>query len=260
MRGDFEGARTSLTGYLHAYPSGAFNANANYYLAKIAFDRKSFTEAKRLFSLVLSSGELKFREESLARKSEIEYLDHDYTSAIRTFRELQEVAQLRENREAAKLGIMRCAQFTGNETEALDAANELLKETNLASEVEAEARYLRAKTYLKLGETVKARDDFSALSKDTRTEYGAEAKYQLAQIYYNSKDVARAEKELLNFIENSTPHQYWLARGFILLADIYIDKGDDFQARQYLNSLKRNYSGSEDIDRMIENRLGKLKK
>ncbi|MDR2680539.1 MAG: hypothetical protein LBC47_06995, partial [Tannerella sp.] len=92
-----------------------------------------------------------------------------------------------------------------------------------------------------------------------RTEYGAEAKYQLAQSYYDNKDAARAEKELLDFIEKGTPHQYWLARGFILLSDIYIDKGDNFQARQYLSSLKRNYSGSEDIDRMIEKRLENLK-
>ena len=257
-RGDLEGARTSLTNYLRDFPKGAFSSNANYYLAKIAFDRKNYPEAKRLFTLVLNSGDLKFREESLARKSEIEYLDKDYLTAINTFRALQEVAQLRENREAAKLGIMRCAQFTGNETEALKAADELLKEVNLAPEIEAEARYLRGKSYLKLGETTKARDDFSALSKDTRTEHGAEAKYQLAQLYYNAKDIARAERELLDFIEKGTPHQYWLARGFILLADVYMDKGDVFQARQYLTSLKRNYQGSEDINRMIENRLEKI--
>ena len=259
-RGDFEGARSSLTNYLMAFPAGAFSANANYYLAKIAFDRKNYAEAKRLFTLVLNSGDVRFREESLARKSEIEYLDKDYATAIHTFRELQSVAQSRENREAAKLGIMRCAQFTGNEAEALKAADELLQEVNLAPDIEAEARYLRGKSYLKLGENTKARDDFAALSKDTRTEHGAEAKYQLALLYYNAKDVARAEKELLNFIEKGTPHQYWLARGFILLADIYIEKGDNFQARQYLTSLQRNYKGSEDIDRMIESRLEKLKK
>ena len=258
-RGDFEGARNSLTNYLRMYSAGAFSSNANYYLAKIAFDRKNYPEAKRLFTLVLNSGDMKFREESLARKSEIEYLDKDYSNAIGTFRELQAVASTRENREAANLGIMRCAQYTGNESEALNAANELLKEVNLSPEIEAEARYLRGKSYLKLGETTRARDDFSALSKDTRTEYGAEAKYQLALLYYNSGDVARAEKELLNFMDNGTPHQYWLARGFILLADIYIDKGDEFQARQYLTSLKINYKGSEDIDRMIENRMEKLK-
>jgi TolA-binding protein len=258
-RGDFDGAQRSLVNYLGTYPGGAFSSNANYYLAKITFGKKDYAEAKRLFTLVLGSGDTKFREESLARKSEIEYLEKDYATAIGTFRELQQVAESRENREAARLGIMRCAQYTGNEEEALEAANDLLKGANLSPEIESEARYLRAKSYLKLGNTAKAVADLSILSKDTRTEHGAEAKYRLAQLYYDSKEVGQAEKELLDFIEKGTSHQYWLARGFILLSDIYLEKGDDFQARQYLTSLKRNYSGSEDIDRMIENRLQKLK-
>jgi TolA-binding protein len=98
------------------------------------------------------------------------------------------------------------------------------------------------------------------ISKDTRTVHGAEAKYLLAQLYFNNKENAKAEKELMNFIENGTPHQYWLARGFILLADIYISQNDDFQARQYLTSLQNNYKGTDDIAGMIENRLSKLKK
>ncbi len=260
-RGDFEGARNSLDNYLRAYPSGAFSPNANFYLAKIAYDRKNYTEAKRLFTLVLNSGDVKFREEAVARKSEIEYFNMDYSAAINSFRELQTVATTRENREAAKLGIMRCAQFTANETEALQAATELLKEANLAPEIEAEARYLRGKLYLKLGDNTKARDDFSALSKDTRTEYGAEAKYQLAQLYFDAKDITRAEKEILEFIDKSgTTHQYWLARGYILAFDIYAEKGDEFRARSFLSSLQRNYKGNEEIDRMIESRLEKLNK
>ncbi len=64
----------------------------------------------------------------------------------------------------------------------------------------------------------------------------------------------------MNFIEDGTPHQYWLARGFILLADVYIRQGDDFQARQYLTSLKNNYKAEDEIQGMIEDRLAKLKK
>ena len=102
--------------------------------------------------------------------------------------------------------------------------------------------------------------DLKEISKDTRTIHGAEAKYLLAQLYYDNKDDKNAETVLMNFIENGTPHQYWLARGFILLADIYIRQGDDFQARQYLTSLQNNYKGDDEIAEMIEDRLGKLKK
>ncbi len=260
MRGDNEGARRSLTNYLQTFPQGAFSSNANFYLASIAFAKKDLEEAKRLFSLVLESGDTKFREESWARKAEIEYLDKDYAAAMESFKHLQVVAENPENKEAAKLGLMRCAELTGQPQEALLAANDLLKEPKLSPEIMSEARYVRAKAYIDLKQENKALADLKEISKDTRTVHGAEAKYLLAQLYYDNKDDKNAETVLMNFIENGTPHQYWLARGFILLADIYIRQGDDFQARQYLTSLQNNYKGDDEIAAMIEDRLGKLKK
>lgn len=260
MRGDNEGARRSLTNYLQTFPQGAFSSNANFYLASIAFAKKDLEEAKRLFSLVLESGDTKFREESWARKAEIEYLDKDYAAAMESFKHLQAVAENPENKEAAKLGLMRCAELTGLPQEALLAANDLLKEPKLSPEIMSEARYVRAKAYISLKQENKALADLKEISKDTRTIHGAEAKYLLAQLYYDNKDDKNAETVLMNFIENGTPHQYWLARGFILLADIYIRQGDDFQARQYLTSLQNNYKGDDEIAAMIEDRLGKLKK
>ncbi len=260
MRGDNEGARRSLTNYLQTFPQGAFSSNANFYLASIAFAKKDLEEAKRLFSLVLESGDTKFREESWARKAEIEYLDKDYASAMESFKHLPTVAENPENKEAAKLGLMRCAELTGQPQEALLAANDLLKEPKLSPEIMSEARYVRAKAYISLKQENKALADLKEISKDTRTIHGAEAKYLLAQLYYDNKDDKNAETVLMNFIENGTPHQYWLARGFILLADIYIRQGDDFQARQYLTSLQNNYKGDDEIAAMIEDRLGKLKK
>ena len=260
MRGDNEGARRSLTNDLQTFPQGAFSSNANFYLASIAFAKKDLEEAKRLFSLVLESGDTKFREESWARKAEIEYLDKDYAAAMESFKHLQAVAENPENKEAAKLGLMRCAELTGQPQEALLAANDLLKEPKLSPEIMSEARYVRAKAYISLKQENKALADLKEISKDTRTIHGAEAKYLLAQLYYDNKDDKNAETVLMNFIENGTPHQYWLARGFILLADIYIRQGDDFQARQYLTSLQNNYKGDDEIAAMIEDRLGKLKK
>ena len=58
------------------------------------------------------------------------------------------------------------------------------------------------------------------------------------------------------FIDANTPHQYWLARGYILLSDILRKQGSDFEADEYLKSLKENYPGDEaDIFQMIDQRL-----
>ena len=75
---------------------------------------------------------------------------------------------------------------------------------------------------------------------------------------YNSKDYAASEKELLDFIDQSTPHTYWLARGFILLSDVYVKMDKKNDARQYLLSLQQNYQENDDIAIMISNRLNVL--
>lgn len=260
MKGDNEGARRSLVSYLQNYPEGAFSSNANFYLGSIAFGKKDYSEAKRLFAEVITSGDTKFLEESVARKAEIEYMEEDYEAAMESFKRLQIVAENPENKEASRLGVMRCALQTGQQKEALLAATELLKLPKLSPEIELEARYVRAKAYIDMKQEQKALADLKVLSKDARTAYGAEATYLLAQLYYDMNDDKNAEKVLDSFAKNGTPHQYWLARGFILWADIYIRQGDDVQARVYLNSLQNNYKGDDDIAGMIENRLGKLKK
>ena len=87
---------------------------------------------------------------------------------------------------------------------------------------------------------------------------GAEAKYYLAQIYFDNKKYDECEKEVLNYIEVSTPHSYWLARSFVLLSDLYMKQDRKAEAKQYLLTLKNNYSGNDDIAGLIKERLDKL--
>lgn len=258
MRGDNDGARRSMQNYLQQYPKGAFSSNANYYLGSIAFSQKNYDEAETFFDSVIKSGDMKFMEEAVARKSEIQYNRNDYAAALETFRRLHKIAENPDNKEAASLGVMRCALQIGDEKEALSAANDLLKNQKVSPEIAAEARYVRAKAYMDSKNEEKALADLKILAEDTRTVHGAEARYLLAQLYYDSHEDKKAEKVLEDFAKNGTPHQYWLARGFILWADIYIRQGDDVQARVYLNSLKNNYQGDDDIAAMIEDRLAKI--
>ena len=72
-------------------------------------------------------------------------------------------------------------------------------------------------------------------------------------------DIGIREKEILNFIDQSTPHAYWLARSFIPLSDVYVAMDKKLDARQYLLSLQQNYQADDDIAGMIEERLEKLK-
>ena len=103
--------------------------------------------------------------------------------------------------------------------------------------------------------------DMQSLAQDTRSNYGAEAKYLLANYYFTHQQYDAAEKEIFDFIEKGTPHQQWLAKSFILLSDVYMQKENYFEAKQYLLSLKDNYtSNDKEINEAINTRLEKLRK
>lgn len=257
MRNNLAEAERSLNNYLQSFGNGAFSNNAHYYLGCIFFDAKKSQQALAEFEQVLQVPNNKFEENALARVAEIYFVNQDYGKAKEHFTNLNLKAQSAANKLAAKLGLLRTSSLMKQNAEVVIAANDLLSDSKLSPEYISEARFERAMALFNEGHADKAVADWEALSKDTRNVYGAQSVYRLAQHKFDSGNAADAEKQITGFIEAGTSHQYWLARGFILLADIYLKAGDKFQAKQYLMSLKNNYKGEDDIAGMIEDRLKK---
>lgn len=59
----------------------------------------------------------------------------------------------------------------------------------------------------------------------------------------------------MSFASMKTQHQYWLAKSMILLADINVQRGELFQAKQYLLSLQSNYKVQDDIQQLVADKL-----
>jgi TolA-binding protein len=154
--------------------------------------------------------------------------------------------------------MLRAARMMDDDVEVINAATALLGESKITPEVSNEAHYYRAKALLSQKAENRAMADLNELAKDTRNVYGAEARYLVAEQLYKSTKYSEAENELLNYIDQSTPHIYWLARSFVLLSDVYVAQGKKADARQYLLSLQQNYNADDDIAAMIKNRLDKL--
>lgn len=70
-----------------------------------------------------------------------------------------------------------------------------------------------------------------------------------------------AEKLIFDFAEKSSPHSYWVAKGYIALGDIYAGRADTFQARATYQSIVDGYSPADDgIVSEAKARIEKLKK
>ena len=100
----------------------------------------------------------------------------------------------------------------------------------------------------RLWERAKALAEYKTILAKTDLSAGAEATVHYATLQAKGSGKEKQEaKQLLNkFIEKGTPHEYWLARGILALAEIYRSEGDKVTADQYVESLKNNYPKRED--------------
>ena len=259
MRGETTDARNSFVRYLQTFPEGAFSLNANYYIGLIDYNQKNYESATAHLNKVLEYPNNKYSEEAMMMSAEMAYVAKDYAKSLEWYKLLKDRASTPERRQLAATGMLRSAAMTNNGEETILAATAVLADAKVDPELENEARHYRSKALVEANQLKHAVEDWKVLAKDTRNVYGAEAKYRLAQYMFDAGQTAEAEKEVLNYLEVSTPHTYWLARSFVLLSDIYAKLDRKLEARQYLLSLKQNYQANDDIAGMIESRLENLK-
>jgi len=198
-------------------------------------------------------------EQALVRAADLAFTQKSYEKASEYFEQLRSVTGNSEVKAAAQLGVLRCEYQLQNHEQVIDAASLILRQ-NPDVMREREAYYCRAKALVALNDNQQAIPDLEKISNDVSNEMGAEAKFLLAEIYFKQKNYEKAEDEIVDFINKKSPFQYWVARSFVLLADIYIAQDDDFQAKQYLLSLQENYKQNDDISAMISARLNAISK
>ena len=100
---------------------------------------KEHDQALRYYDVILQAPDNKFTEEALAHKAELQFMNGDTEEALETFRTLALRAERKENKEAAKLGILRTTSALERNDDIVLAANEVLENGNLSPELRNEA-------------------------------------------------------------------------------------------------------------------------
>ena len=245
MAGD-PNAATQLRRYLQQFPTGNFVLNANFYLAESLYNSGQYTQSMEHYQYVATQPLNIFSEPALSKASELLFNAKKYQEALEMYVRLETVSNNQWNTTRAIAGRMRCNFYLEKYRNAIEDAARL-KEAEKSSEVLIrEANYMSAKSYYMLGNYDQALPGFRAVATETNSVQGAEAKYLVAEIHFRKQSLDAAEKEVMDYISKGTPHQFWLAKSFLLLADVYITRKDDFQAKHTLKSLIENYPEKND--------------
>lgn len=254
-------ATQQLQQYLQQFPNGSFVTNAHFYLAELLYDEGSYTKANEHYSFVARQPNNIFSEQALSRASELTFNAGNFEQALELFNRLEKLAGNKWNQLRAYTGQMRCNFHLKHFNEAIQAA-ERVKKSEAANEAwNKEANFISGKSHYILGNQNAALEPLKTVASDTKLEQGAEAKFLVSEIYYKQNQKKQAEEEIMDFISKGTPFQYWLGKAFLLLSDIYYDRGDYFQAKHTLRSVVENYGAENDgVKAEASRKLAELEK
>ena len=259
MMGNYEQAAAGLTTYLTSFcPGGRYCMIAQYYAANSYYRLKQYDNAIDQYSALADLAGNPYMEEACMRVAELSYDKGEYRTASYYFQRMEEIASSSAMRTTAQLGVLRCSHLLGDKATTVEAANRLLEEQSIADDIRKEALYYRAKAHLEDNQFGLAVVDLTPLAKEVRTAMGAEAKYQLANCYFQLGSIDMAEEEIMSFTKMQTSQQYWLAKSLILLSDINVARNDLFQAKQYLLALQSSYRQEDDIQSIITQKLSAI--
>lgn len=230
----------AFSAYLSKYPGGLFVVHANYYQADCAYRQNNFDLALKGYEYVIDQPSGQFTESALLGAATIRFNRKEYAEAGEHYARLEQVASFATNVLEAQIGQMRCDFQLGNYENALTAANSVISNENSPENIVVESRVIRGRIRFIQKNYDGARTDFFWLAGNAKTKEGAEGKYMLAEIAFVQNDLVTAEKEIFELIQGFASYDLWKIKGFLLLADVYVAKGDNFQAKATLQSIIDN--------------------
>ncbi len=248
----------AFNNYLKNYPNSATNIEAKYYLAD-SYNRVADSQnALKYFYSVLASPSSNFTSRAAFRAAEIENNFKNYTRAISNYKLWAQTSNSKVDQQKAYLGILEGYYQLKNYDSTIVAARELIAQGNVISNTINKATLYLGKAHLGKNDQIRASTEFENTIKLAKDEYGAEAKYLLAQMSYSAKNYKQTIEICKQLNTDYADYEQWRGRGFLLIADSYIALDDTLNAKAVLNSIIDNSPDTELIVQAKE-RLAALK-
>jgi len=156
----------------------------------------------------------------------------------------------------ARIGQMRSNYKLREYEFTIQSASKLLDMEKTPNEIKNECHLLKGKSYIFLNRDSLALKELKEVLLLKGTEMASEAKYLMAEFYYNKKDNIKSQSIIMDLVNEDPGYDYWITKAFMLLSDNFVAINDNFQAKETLQSIIDN----SDDKKAIEESKMKLQK
>jgi TolA-binding protein len=258
MENNFTKAEEEFEKYLGKYTSGIFLHEAHFYFAEACYKNKKESKALPSYAFLINKPRSTNTETVLLRAAWIEYKNKNYNNALTYYLKLNDMAEIPQNKSIANQYAMKAAFNVQKYDTAIDQSNKYLGTDKLSAQQIADAKFIRAKSYLELDRTQDALLEFTVLAKGGKSQITSESMYYKALCLFKNKDHAGCEKAIETLIKSEVSDKDVSTKAMILLADNYAALNDMSSAQATLEAVIDNTTNTEFL-KIANEKLVKIK-
>ncbi len=252
---DCTGAIASFNNYLTSYPQGAYILKANFYKSECYLKNNDYQNAVTGYEAVVNMGSSPYAERAALEAARIYYFNlKDYQKSTIYFTKLLSLATSPDNQMEALRGLVRSYYQTKDYTQANNTAKELLTKKGISTDDKAIANLVLGKSLEANNQYDDAIAAFKQVAAINKSEWGAEARYEIANCYFTLNQLSAAEKSAMQVIKVTASYDYWVAKAYILLGDVFLKEKDYFNAKATYKSVADNATIAE-LKKLAQDKL-----
>ena len=241
VNGNTTAALNAFNNYLQKFPDGVYAMDANFYRGEIYSGKKDWNNALTGYETVAANAPNNFAEKAILAAARINFFElKNYAKAETYYIQLGREASNQENQLEAMRGLLRCQYQLQKWTEAAANAKDLAAAKGSSNDDKALANMAIGKSHSINKQHDQAIANFKTVVQLNKAALAAEARYEIADSWFELNKLGDAEKAAFEVINKSGSYDYWVTKAYILLGDVYFKQKDYFNAKATFQSVVDN--------------------
>ena len=245
LDGRYQEAEKALNYYFDHFQRGGYSLKAHQYASECAEKVGTEEEVVEHLTYIVNQPNNDYTDQALLKLARIEYDRGNYEQAGSHYARLANVTEEPLRRLEALEGSMKSYYFRDNYDKAIEMGESLIQSKDLTTEQTNQVNHIVGKSYFMKGNYTTALQWLDKSAKADKSVFGAESAYYGAVCSFKQNHLDETENKVFDISDKFSSHEYWVAKSFILLADVYVQEENNFQAKETLRSVIDNCSITE---------------
>ena len=245
QQNQYENALRAVDQYIAQFPKGAYLLKINYYGLTSLEKLGRSGETKPYLEYIIAQPDNDYTDNALLKLAAMEKNAGDLRKAKSYYDRVLNITENQKVKMQALEGVAECCYKMDDFNTAIERSNQLAAMPDIGQSRKNLVNYIVGMSLYKKNEYSTALPKLLECSKKDRTERGAEAAYHVVLANYKLGNLTETEDRVFYISDNFSGFSYYVAMSFITLSDVYVAKGNVFQAKATLQSIIENYPGGE---------------